>query len=70
MSFACLLGFVVVDGRMNGAPVEACETGSDIVPSHSDTSITPDSFPYCVDLSQFYNYSYTPGENYTSEWII
>ncbi|XP_065907195.1 putative defense protein 1 [Dysidea avara] len=61
---ACLL-LAVVEGRRLGAPIFACGDVTDVVPNHSGTSISTDPFPYCVDLSQFTNSSYIPGENYS-----
>ena len=58
---------MVVDGRSDGAPIDACGGVTDIVPNHQSTSISTDPFPYCVDLSQFTNNSYAPGYNYTSK---
>ena len=57
----------MVEGRRLGAPIFACGDVTDVVPNHSGTSISTDPFPYCVDLSQFTNSSYIPGENYSSK---
>ena len=60
---------VVVDGMSRGAPIQACGTTTDIVPSHSGTSSSTDSLPFSIDLSSFKRNVYTPGQIYTSKCI-
>jgi len=57
---------MVVDGRRNGAPEEACGTITDIVPSHiGSPSAAP--LPYSVNLSDFDNNRYYASQTYNSE---
>ena len=58
---------VVVDGRSSGAPPDACETGTDIVPDHGASPST-DPLPFSVDLSGFKGNLYNAGQTYNSEW--
>ena len=58
-----ILGYVLVNGRPNGAPPEACAT---IIPGHVPNSPSTDPFPYSVDISSLDN-GYDPGENYNSK---
>jgi len=61
-----ILGYILVSGRPNGAPPEACEDGTNIVPGHGGSpSTTP--LPYSVDLSDFPLGFYFRGETYTSK---
>ena len=61
-----LLLAAVVQGFPNGAPTDACGIITDIVPIHGvPPSNTP--LPYSVDLSDFTNGEYIPGDTYTSK---
>ena len=60
-----LLVITAVQGRPEGAPPEACGTTTDIVPNHGiSPSDTP--LPYSVDLSDFTDGQYIPGDTYIS----
>ena len=61
-----ILGYVLVNGRPEGAPAAACEDGTNIVPGHVPNSPSTSPFPYSVDISDILN-GYNPGENYTSK---
>ncbi|XP_065906698.1 uncharacterized protein [Dysidea avara] len=68
LSYAMLLSsiygiVVVVDGRSSGAPPDACETGTDIVPDHGASPST-DPLPFSVDLSGFKGNLYNAGQTY------
>ena len=57
----------VVLALPDGAPVGACEGGSNIVPLHNRLNNTATgAVPFTVDISDVGN-SYRPGINYTSE---
>ena len=56
---------MLVGGRTERAPPEACEGGTSIVPSHGTN--TPSTIPYSVDLSAFPNLHYIPGQNHRSK---
>jgi len=58
-----------VDGRSTGAPMEACGTKTDIVPSHPPTAPSHNPFPYSIDLIDFENirYCYSTGQTYKSK---
>ena len=57
---------MLVNGRSTGAPTQACEGGTNIVPGHG---FTPSSLPvpYSVDLSSIPTRGYVPGRNYNSK---
>ena len=59
-----ILGYVLVYGRPNGAPPEACAT---IIPGHVPNLPSTSPIPYSVDISSLLN-GYNPGENYTSKY--
>ena len=44
---------IVVNGMPNGAPPEACEDMTDIVPDHDFSNSSSNDIPYLVDLSEF-----------------
>ena len=51
-----------------GAPIQACENGTNIIPRHiSITNMASGAVPFTVDISNIGN-RYTPGSNYTSEY--
>ena len=56
---------MLVGGRTEGAPPEACEGGTNIVPNHGANA--PSTIPYSVNLSSFPNLCYIPGQNYRSK---
>ncbi|XP_065907202.1 putative defense protein [Dysidea avara] len=56
---------VVVDGMSSGAPVAACETGTNIVPNHSPNTPSTNQLPFSVDLTEFTENIYNPGRTYT-----
>ena len=61
-----ILGYILVNGRSRGAPPEACEGGTNIVPGHpGTTSSLP--VPYSVDISGIPSSGYVPRQNYTSK---
>jgi len=55
----------MVDGRPEGAPSQACGSGTDVVPAHPG-SPSSDPIPYEVDLNGITGMTYTPGQTYTS----
>ena len=62
-----ILGYVLVNGRPDGAPRAACEDGTNIVPDHVPNSPSTSLFPYSVDISSIPSSGYVPGQNYTSK---
>ena len=61
-----LLVITAVQGRPEGAPLAACGTTTDIVPDHAGILPSDTPLPYSVDLSDFTDGQYIPGETYTS----
>lgn len=61
-----ILGYVLVNGLPAGAPLAACETGTNLVPGHGGSPQTV-PLPYTVDLSDFPLDHYFRGETYTSK---
>ena len=60
---------MLANGRPEGAPPEACEGGTNIVPDHPGT-ISSLPVPYSVDISSISSTGYVPGQNYTSKcWL-
>ena len=66
MLLSSIYGIVVVDGRSDGAPPDACGTVTDIVPNHF-SSLSTDPLPFSVDLSSFKGNLYNAGQTYNSE---
>ena len=56
-----------MDGMSSGAPVAACETGTNIVPNHSPNTPSTNQLPFSVDLTEFTENIYNPGRTYTSK---
>ena len=56
-----------VQGRPEGATIAACGTTTDIVPEHAGIAPSDTPFPYSVDLNDFTNGQYIPGDTYTSK---
>jgi len=54
----------------SGAPVIACETGTNIVPSHTPNAPSNSPLPYSVDLTDFTGNIYNPGRTYTSKHTL
>jgi len=54
----------------SGAPDAACETGTNIVPNHAPNTLSNDSLPFSVDLSDFAGNIYNPGRTYTSNHTL
>ena len=64
-----LLMATAVKGRPEGASPAACGMTTDIVPDHAGNSPSDTPFPYSVDLSDFTNGQYIPGNTYTSTYV-
>ena len=62
-----ILGYMLVNGRPEGAPVAACEGGTNIVPGHAPNTPSTTPVPYLVDLSDIPNTGYVPRWNYISK---
>ena len=62
-----ILGYVLVNGRPEGAPEAACEDGTNIVPVHVPNSPSTSPVPYSVDICDIPSSGYVPGQNYTSK---
>ena len=54
-------------GRPEGATSAACGTTTDIAPSHNGNLPSDTALPYSVDLNDFTDGQYIPGNNYTSK---
>ena len=54
-----------------GAPIQACEDGTNITPRHISVAnmATTGAVPFAVDISDIGN-RYTPGNNFTSKCYI
>ena len=61
---------MLVNGRPNGAPSEACENGTNIVPAHAPNLPSTDPVPYSVDISGIPSNGYVAGKNYTSKCYL
>ena len=62
-----LVAITAVQGRPEGAPPEACGVTTDIVPNHVPNTPSDTPLPYSVDLSDFTDGEYTPGNTYLSK---
>ena len=62
-----LLVITSVQGRPEGAPLEACGETTDIVPNHGSNTPSDTPLPYSVDLSDFTDGEYIPGDTYLSK---
>ena len=58
---------MLVNGRATGAPQEACEDGTNMVPNHVSNSPSTSPVPYSVDISGIPSTGYIPGQNYNSK---
>jgi len=58
---------MLVNGRSTGAPVVACEGGTNIVPGHGPNTPSTTAIPYLVDLSDIPSTGYVPRQNYNSK---
>ena len=58
---------MLVNGRPEGAPEQACENDRNIVPNHPPNSPSTSPVPYSVDISGIPSTGYIPGQNYTSK---
>ena len=56
-SYFLILG---VNGRSNGAPVEACGNVTDIMPNHNSTIPSSNAIPFSVNLTNFVDNVYIP----------
>ena len=61
-----ILEIVVIRGYPTGAPLEACKSGTNIVPNHGVLPST-NPLPYSVDLSNFTDNAYIPGKAHKSK---
>ena len=59
---------MLVSGRSTGALPEACEGGTNTVPSHGTKNLPTTPIPYSVDLSGFPNLCYIPGQDHRSKY--
>ena len=58
---------MLVNGRPEGAPQQACEDGTNIVPGHAPNTPSTTPVPYLVDLSAIPSTGYVPRQNYNSK---
>jgi len=58
---------MLVNGRPGGAPAQACEDGTNIVPGHIPNTPSTTAVPYSVDLSNIPSTGYIPRQNYNSK---
>jgi len=63
MLLVTILGLAVVGAWPDGAPSEAC---NNLTPQHGFNPQTS-ALPFSVDLSEFNETTYTPGQTYTSK---
>jgi len=62
-----ILGYMLVNGRPEGAPAAACEGGTDIVPGHVLFTPSTITIPYSVNLSNIPSTGYIPRQTYKSK---